>query len=327
MIATIVSLLLLAAALTVQSSPDPAAVEREAARAVASEAWDRLYSRVAPKLLAYRNAEEEQRATLSLEDEIAAIGAFVRESRESAPEMAWAARVFLATQVFSETLGRKREAVEVLSRVVAEADSAMVTASAALQAADILMKQGDVEGIEQLRELYGSRSHSELPYREILEEMENKARWRPGREFPELDWMSGQGQPVPRTVAGKLSLVFVFLSEHPASREALDRVAKVAAERSDRLRVVAISLDEDPKAIAQLWKDQGLEIPWICDGQGWKSPLARKLGISTSPASFLLDDQATILHVGVPPTELGEVVGDVIRTRWPTPAEPNDSSE
>ncbi len=60
------------------------------------------------------------------------------------------------------------------------------------------------------------------------------------------------------------------------------------------VRMVGVSLDSAPEAVAQ-WKTQQARA-WtiLCDGRGWESPVVRGLGINALPTVWLLDKQGRL---------------------------------
>jgi thiol-disulfide isomerase/thioredoxin len=63
--------------------------------------------------------------------------------------------------------------------------------------------------------------------------------------------------------------------------------------------IVGVSLDEDRAALDGFIKDKGVAWPQYFDGKGWENKLARQYGITSIPATYLLDQNGKIVSVGL----------------------------
>ncbi len=105
-----------------------------------------------------------------------------------------------------------------------------------------------------------------------------------------------QGGPLElATLRGHVVVVIFWSAESPHSLLWLrDFRASWEKLAQDNLRVVTISLDQDRAALAERLRDLPASWPTHFDGKGWKSPLARSLGINALPSVWILDKKGLL---------------------------------
>ena len=122
------------------------------------------------------------------------------------------------------------------------------------------------------------------------------------------------GQPLdPAAFRGKVTLVSFWATWCQPCVAELPELKSIYADLHERgLEVVGVSLDEHDTDLATFVKDQA--IPWTilqgksADTAGQHQPLARMLGVSSVPKSFLIDGAGTIVAIDPPLHELGRLV-------------------
>jgi hypothetical protein len=62
----------------------------------------------------------------------------------------------------------------------------------------------------------------------------------------------------------------------------------------DQIRVVTVSLDENPKTLDSRLRELHADWPTHFDGMGWQSPVARSLGINALPTVWILDKKGIL---------------------------------
>ena len=62
----------------------------------------------------------------------------------------------------------------------------------------------------------------------------------------------------------------------------------------DQVRVVTVSLDENQKALDSRLRELRADWPTHFDGMGWRSPVARSLGINALPSVWILDKKGVL---------------------------------
>ena len=77
----------------------------------------------------------------------------------------------------------------------------------------------------------------------------------------------------------------LWLRDYRSSWETLPR---------DQIRVVTVSLDENQKALDSRLRELRASWPTHFDGMGWRSPVARSLGINALPSVWILDKKGIL---------------------------------
>lgn len=299
----ILSLLLFASSIRQEGAPT-------AAQQQAEQEWTSLEQDITLKILSHKENLQAGRPGVSFQNEIAAVGRYFARYRDLAPDYAWSARVFLASHVLADALGQQREAAQILRDVVVQAPSAVVAGFAALSAAEIYYRLREEAPIRQLRELYVQRASHDEQFASLLEDMARKTAVLPGRVFPPFGGTDLSGELVRlESMRDRFVLLFFFNIEHPGSRGFLARVAELSADLpAERLAIVGVSLDQDREALRRHLKSLGVEFPVLFDGEGWESSLARSVGVTVLPSSWILSTEGKILHVDIKAAELGELL-------------------
>jgi hypothetical protein len=95
---------------------------------------------------------------------------------------------------------------------------------------------------------------------------------------------------------GRIVLLIFWSSESLPSllwiegfRQALEKLP------ADKLVIATVCLDRDKTPVEEVLESLGISTwPTACDGEGWKSPLAREFGINALPTVFLFDQKGTL---------------------------------
>lgn len=119
----------------------------------------------------------------------------------------------------------------------------------------------------------------------------------PGKPFPPFDVKDLDGKPL--SIASRKAKVILidFWATWcgPCVRELPNVVATYDKFHGKGFDVIGISLDKDQTALADFIKQNKMPWPQYFDGQGWANKLARQYGISSIPATFLVDGEGKIL--------------------------------
>jgi peroxiredoxin len=287
LLAALCACLLLSAPPSIQDKPSPAGAE-----------WQRILEELTPKIVAHRGATPEQKAKESFAAERARVLEFFHKYEKSEPDLAWSARVWLATNVVRDALQLDRDAADELTAVTKDSASAEAATLAAIQGADTLLKLGDEAGLERLRDLYEARADRSAPIAARVAVLCRQVKLRPGRPFPELALTDLAGKRVDwKALRGQVVLVVAFNVESDPSRQALARAAALAKRHAaDGLAVVGISLDVDRARLTTELERLKTDFPVDFSGKEWNAPAAKELGLTQIPATFLLDAKGTILE-------------------------------
>lgn len=162
------------------------------------------------------------------------------------------------------------------------------------------------QGAAQLRQLRADFPDSAIAAQvaPLLDEMEPmlaakkvNAALKPGAAFPAFAEQDLNGRPLDLAAyRGKVVLVDFWatwcgpcIGELPNVRAAYD---KYKAKGFD---IIGISLDQDREQLESFLKEHGMTWAQYFDGQGWKNKLAKQFGISSIPATYLLDQEGRIV--------------------------------
>jgi len=96
------------------------------------------------------------------------------------------------------------------------------------------------------------------------------------------------------------------VDELPHVKEAYDKFHDKGFE------IIGISLDKDGDKLAAFTKDKQMTWPQIFDGQGWQNKLAQAYGISSIPATYLLDKEGKIAAKNLRGEALSKKVAELL---------------
>ena len=118
-----------------------------------------------------------------------------------------------------------------------------------------------------------------------------------GNTAPDFAVRDLQGKKIrlSKIKAEKTLLVF-WASWCPHCTASLPRLKKFYdPQHPEKLQIIAISVDNDKKAVEQAIKDEAY--PWIniAELKGWDSPVVDEYGVSATPSFFLLDKDKKII--------------------------------
>lgn len=122
------------------------------------------------------------------------------------------------------------------------------------------------------------------------------------------------GKPIsPSDYKGKVVLLDFWATWCVPCRAEMPHVKDVYDEYHGKgFDIIGISLDNDRAALDRYLDEQ--DIPWrqIHDGKGWQAELGRVYGVSTIPATFLIDRQGTIRYKNLRGDDLEEAVRKLV---------------
>ena len=99
---------------------------------------------------------------------------------------------------------------------------------------------------------------------------------------------------------GKAVLVNFWATWCPPCREEMPAMERLYQQYRDRLVLVAVSLDTDPKVVAPFVREQKLTFPIALDPQ---AEVANKYGVRALPSSFVVDRRGTMAALALGPRE------------------------
>lgn len=117
-----------------------------------------------------------------------------------------------------------------------------------------------------------------------------------GKKLPAFTATDTEGKTVSDSLLkADVNVVLLWASWSMESKSMLQYLRRQQKEHSDKLAAVTICLDAKSQETAEQFKSDGGNIPVICDGQMWQSPLVMKLGFATLPACIITDKSGKIL--------------------------------
>lgn len=115
-----------------------------------------------------------------------------------------------------------------------------------------------------------------------------------------LDFPTIQGQNFNLAVQrGRIVLLIFWSSESLPSLLWIEEFRRALAKLpADKLTLATISLDQNKSRLEEVLEGIGISSwPTACDGEGWKSPLVRNLGVNALPTVFLFDQKGTLRSI------------------------------
>jgi peroxiredoxin len=118
-----------------------------------------------------------------------------------------------------------------------------------------------------------------------------------GAKFPDFDEKDLAGKPL--SVAnhkGKVVLVDFWATWCGPCVAELPNVLKAYEKHHDKgFEIIGISLDQDETKLNNFIKQKNMTWQHFFDGKGWGNKLAAKYGVSSIPATYLLDGEGKII--------------------------------
>jgi peroxiredoxin/TolA-binding protein len=219
------------------------------------------------------------------------------------------------------TLQQPAAAVETFRQIADHPTDPRLASPARFYLAQAFVASGQVEAARQtLTELSKSAESEKIRQaaRSVLAQMKGQQEAGEavavGKTPPAIEAtdLSGQPQSLDR-YRGKVLLIDFWATWCGPCRAELPNVKALYRKYKDRgFAVLGVSLDEDRSALKGVLREEQMEWPQLCDGKGWRSPIAQQYGVTAIPRTVLLDRQGVIRYVDVRGDALDQGVAELL---------------
>lgn len=137
---------------------------------------------------------------------------------------------------------------------------------------------------------------------------------------PVIQWATTTGQRVDAEALKGYIIIVDFWATWcgPCMAEA-DHMVKLSKEYGPKgVQIVGVSLDDSAADMAKAASRVGFTWPQVCDGGGWKSPVAKAWGVRSIPATFILSPEGEVVWRGHP-GNIDKPLADAV-AKYPTVA-------
>ncbi len=152
---------------------------------------------------------------------------------------------------------------------------------------------------------------------QLNKEAELEALRAPGKDFTDFKMATPTGAV--KTLSSfvkqnKLTLVDFWASWCGPCRREMPHVKKLYADfHSKGLEIVGVSFDDSKEAWTGAIASMGLKWPQLSDLKGWQNEAGQLYGISSIPATLLIDKQGKIVAFGLRGAELEAKVAELLK--------------
>ncbi len=152
---------------------------------------------------------------------------------------------------------------------------------------------------------------------QLNKEAELEALRAPGKDFTDFKMATPTGAV--KTLSSfvkqnKLTLVDFWASWCGPCRREMPHVKKLYADfHSKGLEIVGVSFDESKEAWTGAIASMGLKWPQLSDLKGWQNEAGQLYGITSIPATLLIDKQGKIVAFGLRGAELEAKVAELLK--------------
>lgn len=131
-----------------------------------------------------------------------------------------------------------------------------------------------------------------------------------GAAFPDFEVKDTNGKALSvSALKGKVVLIDFWATWcGPCVKELPNVLAAYEKHHAAGFEIIGISLDKDKARLESFVADKKMTWAQYFDGKGWENELAQKYGVSSIPATYLLDREGKIIGVGLRGEKLEQAV-------------------
>jgi thiol-disulfide isomerase/thioredoxin len=178
---------------------------------------------------------------------------------------------------------------------------------------DFFTEKGVTEFVAYMQEKYLTNCKAPLSP-ELQAKIEAAVPIANGEAMPNISLPDGDGMLVPLSMMkGDINVIVVWASSCPHCMIELPKLKALYDHLGSKtMNVYAISLDTDQGAWIQAIRQEKLNWINVNDMQGWDSPIVPQIGVSGTPALFLLDENLNLLGRASSFDHLQKIVKEMI---------------
>lgn len=145
-------------------------------------------------------------------------------------------------------------------------------------------------------------------------QLESMGKAKKDSHLPAFSVVDVNGRRVTQNqLKSKVNVITLWASWNYASADIQRRLEKAKRQYGDKLSVLSICLDGQPKECRDRVERDSIKWPTVCDGKMWQSPLVMRLGMTDVPANLIINDKGIITDRNLLPLDLEEKINKLLK--------------
>ena len=196
--------------------------------------------------------------------------------------------------------GSEAEARKVFEKAAADAgDNINAAVGATMELVDLLVGMGDKDGAQKVLDEFGEK-HAKVQGLKNFLKSKGAELEELGTDPKPIDVKGYDGKPIKLAdLKGKVVMIDFWATWcGPCVAELPNVIATYKKYHSQGFEIVGISLDQDEAKLKDFLASH--DMPWaqFFDGKGWENEVGQLYGVTSIPATYLLDRDGKIQRVG-----------------------------
>ncbi|HAU36640.1 MAG TPA: hypothetical protein DCX07_02845 [Phycisphaerales bacterium] len=135
---------------------------------------------------------------------------------------------------------------------------------------------------------------------------------------PSIDWVTTARQRVTtQALAGGIIIVDFWATWCGPCMAEAEHMVKLSRDYGPKgVQILGVSLDRSAATMEKVATQKGFTWPQVCDGKGWKSPIAVAWGVRSIPRTFILSPEGEVVWVGHP-AQIDKALAEAV-DKYPT---------